>query len=110
MNRFQVKGFASLFLLNTHVIQTLSSQVNGGTELEELGLCFEDDWTTGWWRGTGAEGGVSGNGWYIECNIDRVSEKMVNVERDKGIRYMFLQSVWRTAFGAAQYLEAETLQ
>ena len=31
-------------------------------------------------------------------------------ERDKGIRYMFLQSVWRTAFGAAQYLEAETLQ
>jgi hypothetical protein len=35
---------------------------------------------------------------------------MVNVERDKGIRNMFLQCVWRTAFGAAQYLEAETLQ
>ena len=34
---------------------------------------------------------------------------MMTVERHKGIRYMFLQSVWRTAFSAAQYLEAETL-
>jgi hypothetical protein len=35
---------------------------------------------------------------------------MMNVERDKGIRYKFLQSVWRTVFGTAQYLEAETLE
>jgi hypothetical protein len=35
---------------------------------------------------------------------------MMHVERDQGIRYMCLQSVWLAVFGAAQYLEAETLQ
>ena len=39
---------------------------------------FEDDWTTVWGGVGGVAsggGGVSGNGRYIECNIERVSER-----------------------------------
>ena len=39
---------------------------------------FDDDWTTAWGGVEGVAsggGGVSGNGRYIECNIDRVSER-----------------------------------
>ena len=68
---------------------------------------FEGDWTTACAGG----GGRRGDGRYIECSIAKLFQEMIVEERagDKGIRYMFLQNRWRTVFGAAQYLKAETL-
>ena len=51
---------------------------DGGDSAGRARRAFEDDWTTAWGGVGGVAsggGGVSGNGRYIECNIDRVSER-----------------------------------